>query len=83
MIVLLILSAVRMVFMTSNDLKAWQSDMHYTQAQAAEALGVSLATYKDWICGVSRTHRKPVTIDKRTALACAAIVAGLSEYAAR
>lgn len=69
--------------MTSNDLKAWQAHMHYTQAQAADALGVSLATYKDWLNGVSRTHGKPVTIDKRTGLACAAISANLSEWCAK
>jgi transcriptional regulator with XRE-family HTH domain len=66
--------------MTSSDLKAWQAHMHYTQAQAADALGVSLATYKDWLTGVSRTHKKTVVIDKRTALACAAIAANLSEW---
>lgn len=68
--------------MTSDDLKAWQAHMHFTQAQAAAALEVSLATYKDWLKGVSRTSGNPVTIDKRTGLACAAIVAGLAEYAA-
>jgi hypothetical protein len=66
--------------MTKEDLKIWQSRMHYTQQQAADALGVGLATYKDWITGVSRTTKAPVRIDKRTGLACAAIVAGLGEF---
>ena len=54
--------------------------MGYTQAQAAEALGVSLATYKDWLHGKSRTSGNPIKIDRRTALACAALVAGIAEY---
>lgn len=63
--------------MTSADLRAWQSAMGYTQARAADALGVALGTYRDWITGQSRTTGKPITLDKRTALACAAIAAGL------
>ncbi len=66
--------------MTKTDLKAWQKRMSYTQPQAADALGVGLSAYKDWITGTSRTTGKPVSIDKRTGLACAAIVAGLSEF---
>lgn len=63
--------------MTPADLRAWQSTMGYTQAAAAQALGVALGTYRDWITGQSRTTGKPITIDKRTELACAAIAAGL------
>ncbi|MDY7537693.1 helix-turn-helix transcriptional regulator [Undibacterium sp. RTI2.1] len=66
--------------MTIDDLRGWQSQMGYTQAQAAETLGVGLSAYKDWINGMSRTTGKPVSIDKRTGLACAALVANLSEY---
>jgi len=60
--------------MTSDDLREWQARMGYTQAQAADALGVGLSAYKDWITGVSRTTGKPVSIDKRTGLACAAMM---------
>ncbi|MBC3931963.1 helix-turn-helix domain-containing protein [Undibacterium curvum] len=67
--------------MTPDNLRAWQSQMGYTQAGAAEALGVSLATYKDWLTGKSRTTGRPVTIDRRTALACAALVAGIPPFA--
>jgi transcriptional regulator with XRE-family HTH domain len=66
--------------MTSDDLRAWQSQMGYAQAQSAAALGVGVSAYKDWISGVSRTTGKPVSIDKRTGLACAALAAGMLEY---
>ena len=55
--------------MTTQSLRSWQTRMGYTQQQAAEALGVSLATYKRYlIAGAGRT----------VALACAAVEAGLS-----
>jgi len=66
--------------MKPDHLRAWQKQMNFTQQQAAEALGVSLAAYKDWLRGLSRNSRMPVFIDKRTGLACAAIAAGLSEF---
>jgi len=68
--------------MTSDDLRAWQVHMDYTQAQAAEALGVEPRTYRDWLAGTSRTSGKPIAIDRRTALACSAIAAGLAPYPA-
>lgn len=54
--------------------------MGYTFAQAAQALGVSQSAYADWLAGVSRATGKPKAIDKRTALACAALAAGLRPY---
>ncbi len=54
--------------------------MGYSQRAAAAALGVTLATYQrlergaDWTTGVA------VHIDRRTALACAALMAGLAPY---
>lgn len=57
--------------MTSNQLKEWQLAMGYTQQQAADALGVTRATYRDKLTGVSRNTRKPVLIDRPTELACA------------
>ena len=64
--------------MTPTDLRAWQLRMGYTQARAAAALGVSLATYKDWLRGQSRTSGQPITIDRRTELACAALESGIT-----
>lgn len=66
--------------MTSEDLIAWQKIMGYTQADAADALGTGLSAYKDWRNGVSRTTGKPVEIELRTALACAALAAGLQPW---
>ena len=68
--------------MTPADLRAWQAAMGYTsQDQAADALGISVSGYKDLVGGVRRTTGKPITqIDRRTALACAAIAAGLGEW---
>lgn len=63
--------------MTPTDLRAWQDFMGYTQPQAAGALGMSLSGYQQLRSGFSRTTGKPIKIDQRTALACAAIAAGL------
>lgn len=57
--------------MTPSDLRAWQAHMSMTQSGAAQALGVSLATYKRWLVG---------EVPKTTALACAALAAGLAEW---
>jgi transcriptional regulator with XRE-family HTH domain len=63
---------------TPEALKAWRKSLGFPQRAAAEALGMSLANYQQLERGVSWTTGKPVTIDKRTALACAAIRAGLA-----
>lgn len=68
--------------MTPADLRAWQAAMGYTQDRAAVALGMSVSGYKDLVLGVRRASGKPVEqIDRRTALACAALAAGLTEWA--
>ena len=69
--------------MTPADLRAWRTAMGYSsQDRAAEALGMSPSNYKDLETGVRRTTGKPIEqIDRRTALACAAIAAGLAEWA--
>ena len=68
--------------MTPDDLRAWQASLGYTYDTAAQALGVNRSTYADWVAGQSRTTGRPITIDRRTALACAAIAAGLGEWCA-
>ena len=67
--------------MTANDLRAWQASMGFTYDTAAEALGVNRSTYADMLSGTSRATGKLKDIDRRTALACAAIAAGLGEWA--
>lgn len=66
--------------MTPTDLAAWRAQMTYTQRQAATALGVTLATYQRLERGAEWADGAAVTIDRRTALACAALAAGLSEW---
>ena len=63
--------------MTPADFQAWRHRMGYSQRAAAQALGVSLPTLQAWERGTAFATGKPVVIDKRTALACAAISAGL------
>ena len=68
--------------MTSADLRAWQAHMGFTFRAAADALGVSVSSYANWMAGVSSTTKKPIQIDRRTALACAALAAGVKPWAA-
>lgn len=66
--------------MTPADLRAWQTAMGYTYETAAAALGVNRSTYADLASGISRATGKPKDVDRRTALACAALAAGLAEW---
>lgn len=66
--------------MTPADLAAWELHMGFTQRQAAEALGVSLPTYQQWRRGTRFSDGTPIDIDRRTALACAALAAGIPEW---
>ncbi len=66
--------------MTPADLRAWQANMGYTYDTAAQALGVSRATYAEWVAGKSRTTGKPIKISRLVALACAALAAGLEPW---
>lgn len=59
--------------MTPDDLRAWQAHMGLSQRAAAEALGITQANYSAMVLGKSG-------IDLRTALACAALAAGLRPW---
>lgn len=59
--------------MTPADLKTWQQAMGYTYETAAEALGMSRSGFAKLLAGVN-------AIDKRTALACSAIAAGIAPW---
>lgn len=67
--------------MTPADLHAWQDSIGLTAPKAAAALGVSYATYRDWLSGVSRTTGKPINLPPMLGLACAALAAGINEWA--
>jgi len=66
--------------MTPADMRAWQAAMGFNFEQSAQALGVSRATFADMLSGVSHSNGRPKPIDRRTALACAALAAGLGEW---
>lgn len=57
--------------MSAADLRAWQARMGYTYTSASAALGMARSCYALMLAGKSR-------IDRRTALACAAIEAGIT-----
>lgn len=69
--------------MKPADLAAWRAQMAYTQRQEAAALGVTLATYQRLERGAEWADGAAVTIDRRTALACAALAAGLDAAAVK
>lgn len=59
--------------MSSLHLREWQSRLGLSNAQAAEALGVSQSGYSQMRKGVHSTTGRQLPIDTRTSLACAAI----------
>ena len=67
--------------MTADQLKEWRQSLNLTQQAASDALGIRLSNYQ-----ILERGRKfgiddaPRAIDRRTALACAAIAAGLEPY---
>lgn len=64
--------------MTPAELFTWRADLGLTQQAAASALGVTLTTYQQMERGASYATGKPMAIDRRTALACASIRAGIA-----
>lgn len=70
--------------MTPAELSTWRADMGLSQRAAAQALGVALPTYQAMERGAAWATGRAIEIDQRTALACAALRAGLAaEGAAR
>ena len=59
--------------MSPADLRAWRTHMAWSQTQAADKLGITQQVY-------SRHERGEVKIDRRTALACSALAAGLGPW---
>jgi len=62
--------------MRPKDLLAWQQCLKLSDRAAAKALGFKAAEYAALLAGT-------VPIDRRTALACAAVAAGLSPWGSR
>lgn len=63
--------------MTPADLRSWQARMGLSALQASKRLGVSYATYRDWMEGKSRNGGRPIALPPLLPLACAALEAGL------
>ena len=59
--------------MTHADFVDWHQAMGYDYAAGAEALGVSRATYANYLKGVTASTGKPVVYTRTVALACAAL----------
>ena len=66
--------------MTSDDLKAWQLAMKYSNQEAATQLGMGLSGYVQLRMGRDRSTGKDKTIDRRTELACAALAKKLAPW---
>lgn len=64
--------------MNSADFRSWHERMGYTYDTGAAALGVNRSTYANLVTGTRRDSGTPVTYDRRTALACAALEAGIT-----
>lgn len=68
--------------MTPADFDAWLAHMGLSERAAAAKLGCSAATVGNLRRGINYNTGKPMAIDRRTALACAALAAGLDEWQA-
>jgi len=66
--------------MTSEQLRSWQESLELTTEAAAASLGMSLSGYYQLLAGRHRGTGKPQEVDRRTALACAALKKGLKPY---
>lgn len=66
--------------MTANELRAWQAHMGFTYDSAAVALGISRSAYANLVSGINRSTGQPQAVDRRTALACAALARGLEPW---
>jgi DNA-binding XRE family transcriptional regulator len=68
--------------MVETALRQWRRRMEFTQKEAAEALGVAVNTFQAVERGISYNTGKPIALDRRTALACAALEARLKPITA-
>lgn len=67
--------------MTPADFKAWRKAMKFTQAQAAEALGLGKSAIEQYDTGKRRSTGETIAeVPRPIALACAALAHGLEEW---
>lgn len=68
---------------TQDGLRAWHKRMGFTYDSASDALGMARSAYGRMLSGQMpgrKIENTPSVIDRRTALACLAIEAGLSPF---
>ena len=66
------------VVMTHSEFVKWHNHMQFNYLTGANALGVSRATYANYLKGVTATTGRRVVYTRTVALACAAIKDGLA-----
>lgn len=59
--------------MTGQELKEWRTRMGWIQQKAADELGITRAWYQQMEKGKRAVTNEPVTIERRTYLACMAL----------
>lgn len=62
---------------SAEAMRSWRESMGFSQRDAALALGLALKNYQFLEWGMNRERGTPVVMNRRIALACAAIKAGL------
>ena len=66
--------------MTPQQFDQWLAHMGWSERVAAKHLGCNPVTVGTMRRGINHNTGKPKTIDRRTALACAALAAGLTPW---
>lgn len=66
--------------MLPEQFKQWRKEMKFTQAQAADALGLSKATIENYDKGIRREDGREVIIPIIVAFACNALLHKLKPY---
>lgn len=56
--------------MTSDELRGWQARMGLSAIQASKTLGVSYATYKNWLAGKNPNSGAAIKLPPLLPLAC-------------
>ena len=56
--------------MTPAELKAWQTRMGWSGIEASKRLGVSYATYKNWLAGKNPNSGAAIKLPPLLPLAC-------------
>lgn len=66
--------------MSPEQFKEWRKRMAFNQTEAATALGISKSSIELYERGSRRDDNREVIIPRTVALACSAVLAGLTPY---